>query len=559
MPLQKPSPNSRCFDGSKSATEQQILRRRRYTLQTIGELAPQQHGALQEPIVPSSRGDKNRYLLHSNEKVSSKSSKISRRQSLPTQWSTSRHGHASTAGVPVAPTGTPALRRSFTDSKNSSSSARNKSRRRSMPSSFEPRGRSLSPVAEGELPRYQIHTDNFRSLEPGHEQSEKEQSGQEEKEKEKEKREQCEAGWNARRKRELVKREQALFEGNAQRERERLRIRRSALASSSTPLPDPRTRSSHHLLQPLPSNQTTASGSNHLQNRVRDGRSIHGSIIDGRLFLDFYGSDQTATSDLRRSLSTESEPRLPPCNDRSNRMMIAHMRSPSSNSYTSSVSIEHHLADPRSSSSLQTSFSSTRPSSMNSSMSGTSGATKYSRRSSFTYSRGSDHPLRQNPVSGQQDTLTGLAGANVVAPTDMTHIGLYSRQIAQSRQVGGTQIAQGSLQPRTSLLPREISRTPTRWRESPSTVHFNKAGETNDVIFRENPDKRGMAPRRPSRHERNEIQRQAAREKTQERVRRANELEKKKEQELAVEEKEQSKDKRKRRGARGLFCGLFGG
>ena len=79
------------------------------------------------------------------------------------------------------------------------------------------------------------------------------------------------------------------------------------------------------------------------------------------------------------------------------------------------------------------------------------------------------------------------------------------------------------------------------------------------MIFRENPDKRGMAPRRPSRHERNETQRQAAREKTQERVRRANELEKKKEQELAVEEKEQSKDKRKRRGARGLFCGLFGG
>ena len=87
-----------------------------------------------------------------------------------------------------------------------------------------------------------------------------------------------------------------------------------------------------------------------------------------------------------------------------------------------------------------------------------------------------------------------------------------------------------------------------------------KAAETDDVIYRENPDKRGMARRRPSRHEMNGPRRRAAREGVQERVRRANELEERKEQELVREEKQkEKKGKKTTREARGLFCGLFGG
>lgn len=93
-----------------------------------------------------------------------------------------------------------------------------------------------------------------------------------------------------------------------------------------------------------------------------------------------------------------------------------------------------------------------------------------------------------------------------------------------------------------------------------------KLADPNDIIYRENPDKRGLATATcPSegrtvsrRSSRDETERRAAREKVRERVRRANELEEKKERELIEEERLKKRGKSKGTKSRGFLCGLFG-
>lgn len=515
MPLQKSPPKSQRVTDRKTSVEQPNLKHWRRSLHTISELAPQ-HSVSQGIAASSSTGSSNAALDGSNGILSSKSTKTARRRSLPNQYSTSQRGYIKSPTVSRPTAATPTSQRSVADVSNVKGSARNNPRRRSMPSSFEPRGRSLSPVAEGELSRQPVQQDQLQSPEPSGSRFRGKQSdgkvqgkGQE-------------GGWNARRERELIKREQALLDANARRERERLGLNigstssvPSLTATRNTTANARAVDQSRHYSPSVPSNQAMLTVPGRRNSRGRDGRQVKGSIIDGRLFQDVGSSQSRAIPELRTSVSAQAT---------SDGRWVSYN--------------EDDFVDPRSSSSLQTSTSSTRSSSTKSSLSTGSGAMRPSRRSSLSYTRAAEHPLRQNPVADQQ------------APS--------KQQITQATQVRVEAGRQTSVQ--------EFGQLPA------CGGRIQKALDASDVIFRENPDKRGLGSRRvsreeagrqtsvqefgQSREEAGEAQRRAAREKIKERVRRANELEEEKEKELVKERKKKS-GRGTEKGCRGMVCGLF--
>jgi hypothetical protein len=134
-----------------------------------------------------------------------------------------------------------------------------------------------------------------------------------------------------------------------------------------------------------------------------------------------------------------------------------------------------------------------------------------------------------------------------------------SRRVSQSSQNSTRNSATSKPTPRLSQGHPQLS-----------LAEYKAAEYATGVIYRENPDKRGLLEVRPTlqdtklstkqeksmelkaEKEKLEVEKMAkdmAREKVQERVKRANELEQEKEKELAKEEK--------RRKRRSFFCGLI--
>ncbi|KAK7183765.1 uncharacterized protein CC84DRAFT_1174969 [Paraphaeosphaeria sporulosa] len=557
MPLQKPPPKSRRVADQKVRADKQIKNQRRKTLQTISELAP--HHATTQGSTGSSSWSRNDVITHDSPgNLGLKHSRNSRRRSLPVQGLASQRDCTGFSERSISSSGVSTLQRSGTALNNQQGSSRNNPRRRSMPTSFETRGRSLSPVAEGELSRQPIPDDLLGSApsrsRSGRQQSDGPSRGTD----------QQGGGWNARRKRDLIRREQALMEANARRTKEHLSlaIGSSAALPTVSPLPASRddliAQQSRYYSQ-LPSlSQPAGANSVRRNSRGRNGRQVNGTIIDGRLFLDMdpgNAGSSPQTSGLRRSVSATSDRHWTSHREPANRTAVTAIRSVSSTSLLGSALAERQLVEPRSSSSLQTSSNSTRSSSTKSSVS--SSTTKPTQRSSsFTYTRLVDHPLRQNPVTrtmGSNDCGPALTQANLETslPPPLSHAFLGSQLVTQTTYAHSVPASPKSVASRQR--PRSGSASQSR----ASSVHVQKVTDSNDIIYRENPDKRGPATpdsRNGSRrYSREETERQVAREKIKERVRRANELEEKKERELVEEEQ-----KRKKAKSRGFICGLFG-
>lgn len=577
MPLQKPPPKSRrAVADPKIRSDKHVRSQRRKTLQTISELAPH-HAAPQGSTVSLTWTGNAATKYGSPGNSLSGSSRSSRRRSLPVQGSRSQR---EPAGIPTLTTSiaVPGLHRSVTSPYNQQGSSRNNPRRRSMPSSFEARGRSLSPVAEGELSRNPMPQDDMHPSEPGGVRSRGKQSNGNLRASE-----QSGGGWNARRERELVKRERALIEANARRARERLglAIGTSPNLPSSTPVPiaksDDLIAHQSRFYSQLPSlSQPLSSDPNRRNSRGRHGRQVSGSIIDGRLIQDAETrawNNTTPNRGLRRSFSATSE-HLQGTSfliEPANKGIAPAIRSASSNSFLSSALAERQLIDPRSSSSLQTSSTSTRSSSSKSSVSGASTATKPSQRSSFAYARQSNHPLRQNPITTNPDIRPPLTQANLETnmplptpppPPDppLSHAFLGSQLLPQTAY---SYSHHPPPQKANSARQRSRSRSRSRSHSRTSSAARQPARKSsdyqNDVIYRENPDKRHLSGKDGSdvlmrRSSREEAERRIAKEKIRERVRRANELEEKKERELVAEGKKRKKEKDK---SRGFLCGLF--
>ncbi|KAF1977859.1 hypothetical protein BU23DRAFT_274999 [Bimuria novae-zelandiae CBS 107.79] len=535
---------------SDPGSDAQTLKHRRRTLQTISELAPQQATSRSLTGTPS-RGNNDIPVYDKGGKSWPNPTRSFRRRSFPAQSSTGQRCHASTPKVAINVTVTPKSQFLTRSSKASKSSTRNNPRRRSMPSSFETRGRSLSPVAEGELSRHTTHDDNIQLAKLIPTRSRRRQSDSASQGKE-----QQEGGWNARREREFIKREQALLEVNAQRQRERLgfNMGSSSVLPSFAPLPNleantTASKHSRYYPQPIHNNQPMAADPGRRHSRGRSVRQVNGNIIDGFLFQDGSASQPNAPTKLRRSLSATSDPRWLSHNDRINRTMSPGLRSSSSNSLISCTPTERSPAEPRSSSSLNTFPNSTRSSSMKSSGSAAYSAMRPSQRSSFTYTRGVGHPLRQNPVESLP-VRADVKPEHVVSPPPSTHVFLQSPYTAQALYSRTVPPVQSSIAPSTSHIPHNLSRPPSRSQQTPSAAHMQKTLAVTDVIYRENPDKRGLPTRGLSKEKKDEAQRRARREKVKERVRRANMLEEEREKELV------EVDKAKKR-SRGLLCGLF--
>lgn len=130
-------------------------------------------------------------------------------------------------------------------------------------------------------------------------------------------------------------------------------------------------------------------------------------------------------------------------------------------------------------------------------------------------------------------------------PPSISHAFLGSRPATYSHGIPASQ---------QSVSPRQRSRSRSRSRSRTAAVHIHQATDQNDIIYRENPDKRGLATRDGRNvnksSSREEVERRVAREKIKERVKRANELEEKKERELVEEGNKKKKP-------RGFLCGLF--
>jgi hypothetical protein len=554
MPLQKPLPKSRRVADQRVRADRHVLNQRRKTLQTISELAPQ-HATTQGSTGSSSWPSNDVTIYDSPGTVGSKHSRNSRRRSLPAQGSTSQRAYTLFPAISAISPAVPTQHRSGTSPRSPQGNARHNPRRRSMPSSFETRGRSLSPVAEGELSRQPVPGDSQASAPSGN------RSGRKQPNSALRGTEQQGGGWNARRERELLKREQALMEANARRIRELhgIAIGSSSTLPTATPLPaakrdDLIAQQSRYYSQ-LPSLSQPANPNTIRRNsRGRNGRQVNGSIIDGRLFQDVdtrSASGTTPQPGLRRSVSATTDLHWAPHREAADGTTAPAMRSVSSASFLSSALAERQWTDPRSSSSVQTSSNSTRSSSTKSSVS-SSAAKPTQRSSSFTYTRSSDHPLRQNPVTSHDGSSPALTQANLETnlPPPLSHAFLGSQLVAQANYSHPIPAS-----PR-SVASRQRSRSRSRSQSRASAVHTPKATDQNDIIYRENPDKRGLATpesrnvvRRSSRED---ADRRVAREKMKERVRRANELEERKERELVEED-----NKKKKERSRGFLCGLF--
>ncbi|KAF2447079.1 hypothetical protein P171DRAFT_430016 [Karstenula rhodostoma CBS 690.94] len=557
MPLQKPPPKSPRVADQKVRADKHVRNQRRKTLQTISELAPQ-HATTQGSTGSSSWARNDVTIYDGPGSIGSKHSRSSRRRSLPVQGLSSQRDYTVFPARSISSSAVPTLNRSGTAPNNLQGSARNNPRRRSMPSSFETRGRSLSPVAEGELSRQPIRDESHDSAPsrnwPGRQQSNNASRGTD----------QQGGGWNARRERDLIKREQALMEANVRRTRERhgLAIGSPSALPTATPPPaakrdDLIAQQSRYYSQLPPLSQPASTNTVRRHSRGRNGRQVNGTIIDGRLFLDTdtgSANGTTPTPGLRRSISATSDRHWTSYREPSSRTVTPAVRSVSSTSFLESALAERQLVEPRSSSSLQTSSNSTRSSSTKSSVS--SSATKPTQRSpSSTYTRSFDHPLRQNPVTstvGSNDGGAALTQANLETsfPPPTSHAFPGPELVAQATYPHPIPASP------KSVASRQRSRSRGASQPRASSVHIQKVTDQNDIIHRENPDKRGLttpdshnAARRGSREE---AERRVAREKIKERVRRANELEEEKERELV--EKKQKKNKKT---SRGLLCGLF--
>lgn len=560
MPLQKPPPKSRRVADQKARIDKHIQDQRRKTLQTISELAPQ-HATTQGSTGSSSWTRNDATISDSAGNIGPKHSRSNRRRSLPVQGLASQRDYAIFPAKSISSSAVPTQQRSGPAPNNPQGSARNNPRRRSMPSSFDTRGRSLSPVAEGELSRQPIPDDSQDSV------SSRNRSGRQQSNNLPRGTDQQGGGWNARRERDLIEREQALMEANARRTRERLglAIGSSSTLPTATPLPAARrddliAQQSRYYSQ-LPSLRQPASTNTVRRNsRGRNGRQVNGTIIDGLLFLDTDTGSASGTAPmpgLRRSVSATSDRHWTSYREPAARPATLTVRSVSSSSPLGPALADRQLVEPRSSSSLQTSSNSTRSSSTKSSVS--SSTTKPTQRSSsFTYTRPSDHPLRQNPVTstmGGTDRGSALTQANLETnlPKPMFHAFLGAQLVPPATYTHPIPASP------KSVASRQRSRSRSASQSRASAVHIQKVTDQNDIIYRENPDKRGLATaegrmvvgRRSSREE---TERRAAREKVKERVRRANELEEKKERELVEEQQE----KKKTRKSRGFLCGLFG-
>lgn len=591
MPLQKPPPKGHYSANRASAPDYQAeLKHRRRTLQTIAELAPHPT-ASQGSIQPQSRLGNGTAAYGSGGNMGARSTtKSSRRRSLPIQGSftgndratlpsmlkhrsgtptlqrsvtephlsttTSENDRATLPSMLKSRSGNPTLIRSVTDPNFSNTLGRNNPRRRSMPASFERHGRSLSPVAEAESSRYAATYDGLQQQQQLNRSHSHRSKSIDLKSAQAKRSEQI--GWNAHRERELMKMEQALWEANARREEERSGFK----AGDTARLPRSRSlhsnasndsRQARYYTQPINNSQPTLIDAT--RRNSNGGHLSHPNVSEERLFTHSVPSTPNLllnSYQQQRNQLIMPDPRCQSAND-----LINRTKSPGSHSSPSS-SPSSSAGDPRSSSSLQTSSAST---SSKSSVSGGSGGNKPTQRYPFLYASGANHPLRQNPTAGYQSAHSSLTEANLKSTglsTSASHSSLRSRQSVRTSQSTNSRVIPRSPGPSTVTQERTHSRSrsqsQTQVRPQPSAIHHKP--NSNDIIFRENPDKRGIANKRLTREEKGALDREATKEKIKERVRRANELEDEKERELVKEGKRKKKEKGNKFWS-GVVCGLF--
>lgn len=542
MPLQRLPPISRAMPDSKAAIDQAILVQRRKTLQTISDLAPP-YAASQGLARKSSRADSEEFLLYNSRRASLNNSKASRRKSLPYQMITSQHDRIENPPrIPAAYN----LHQFPTESNHARLANRNSPKRRSMPSYFEPRGRSLSPVAEGQLSRQQLQGHNLQVVDTGRRSPRRKQSHSD-----------CDTkkhkgGWNARRQRDLLKREQDFVEGNVQRERKRLGLD-PRVPAKNAPMKEsskPKANVYRYYTRPFPSGQAAIVDENRREHSARDDSHGYGSMPNHRSFLDSGTSEMKSVPEFRRSLSITREPHSLSYNEVFNQTVASSMVSSPCNSTQSTIPAERYLSAPRSSSSFQTYINSTRSSSTKSNGSGISSTTKRSERVPLSHAQKPNHPLRQNPVLDKQNSPPALIGTSVdnsallhpLSPSGLNTGSTHPRVFSVSQQSG---------LPLTCSLPHGLSRRPVPPQPKVMVTSVQEGLDTGNVLYRENPDKRGLVGRRLSRQGMGEAQKRAEREMVQERVKRANELEDARQKELVKEEK------RKTQRYNGFLCGFF--
>jgi len=551
MPLQKPPPQHWCTTDKQPSVDPYIMRQRRRTLQTISELSPRYelHPRSTETTEIRREGLSNGTIGNGE----TKAIKNSRRRSMPIHGTTVTRGTRGTrdtrdTSIPL-PTSSN-LHRAKSDYR----SSRNYGRRRSVPSSLyslDSQGRSLSPVTEGEplkrpishskLPMPEEST-NWPHRRPsftyllGNSENVRDREVEGEKQ--------------------MLKWERALLEANARRDVSVLATGTpsppSILSRSTTPLLA-ESAGSHEILADTNSGYRSMMGMHASRYREDDGgknsdprkrQSRKGSMDRGALGDGTSGRRPSVYSGRYAQKRSECKGTEPPWvlyNKPSTHWVSAEGPLPS----------DHHVSSSQVSSKV-CSVSSCR-------------AIEMSHRRSVSSMRATGHPLRQNPISAREDIAT--TGANVEAfPGVIPDARLYGTTPGPSCQ----KAVYGS---RRSATPQESRRPSTNQECSQSgsrKTHSARArsmAKDSDIIYRENPDKRGlMAPgsetarrMRQKRTEQATVEdegelRQA---KIKERVGRANELEEEKERGLLQQRPKTTMKRKKKRWC--LLCGLISG
>lgn len=592
MPLQKLPPSRVLLTDKRSTTERQALRDRRKTLQTINELSPQST-ALSERNSTFFKEENNTAIPGAIGNSNAKRTKSGRRKSLPVPGNRPEHDTTSKPSILVTPAEAAVVHRFQKDPigwhpfarsqprDGPKSSGSNKTKRVSI-NSPKGDGRSqdppLSPVAEGALldpngsihaasPQrpnpYRMHSQTKQPTAPGNGKSSQE------------------GGWNARREKERLQRQQAIEEAKSRRAREGhgIIVGTSSNLPSMSPLPTMRKSiadlQGHLNQQPM------------LQNGWKSERNGANQPLDRRASYNQMGQhtngvqayEQTSKrastgghvhvtprDSFRRSRSEGSDPSWALHSNPTSAAIPQLVRSSSSGTYSIPITNQRYLPNQnQSSSSPAHSPHSTCASSIKSTVSDKSNRTQMSHRSIPYAGYIPDMPTAQSKHysfdgnTGPFPTLMRKKPQPNVPLRSTSLIVAGPQQSLQAEQLKRS--SQISLASTHQSSNRQRSRSRTRNRASASQVGINS--KIDSVIQAENPDKtpslqtsesarlakeREKLAQWKAEREKRESEKQA-REKIKERVRRANELEAEKEKELIKETKKKNR--------KSFLCGIF--
>jgi hypothetical protein len=573
MPLQKAPPTSSLDTNITSSTDRNTLQERRRTLQTISELSPQT-STFPDMVHAMSKAGSNSFDQGT---VSSARNKSIRRKSLPNQGVPV--GYDTRKSPPImATTKAPPLRRSMTDPTDRN---RHSVRRSSTEYLLEshrlsgmstPRCRhsqdlSLSSIAEGAQFVPQQRNNLVYPTQRYYNQSvalaKQSTSGPGRYSEE----------WNARREREHVIREQAIIAARARRGMDqRILIGRSPSTSSISSLPTARPKeiyirrqeSQKHIYRHAPQSSVTHPRvlPNERTSQGQNPNYVNGTYANRPVPRRASSSGQPLASVQRdmlqrsRSLAADSSWGYHP---NSTVKSIPHVARASTSQMLAAPTLQRRRPPGRTKS--DGSLSPSPISTCSSNLSGTSHSTGQTQRSSMDpNTAGIRHYAQQQVNSGRLEVFPALA--------DVPHSTIGSQSVVNPRPRKSSQSSQAS---RRTSLNHLSNPTQSQHSTQSSTAGQRSSQGVDDIIHRENPDKRGMSGatgtfqgsnvlrkrERPAGLRSNmgdmgsaQAAKEKAREKMRERVKRANELEDEKAKELVKEKKEKRMPS--------LFCGLFG-